>query len=128
MEVLRLGLEKLLRQFAEQISASEPGVMWSVGSSENEEFLLRTYLSFLKDKNGDEIAVTVDVRNNQVGLLIDVDICNHDNSIIASTSNTMDIAAAEYDMALMWGHWLQSFEKFLYENLSSVRDALSAMG
>ncbi len=101
--------------------------MWSVGSSENEEFLLRAYLSFLKDKNGDEVAITVDVRNNQVGLLVDVDICNYNNSIIASTSSTIGIAATEKDAALVCGHWLQSFEKFLYENLSNIRDALSGM-
>lgn len=119
---------RLQEIFDALIIAIEPmslGVKHTAGKSSSSTFPLRAYLSFMKSKNGDEIALTVDVRCKGIQLFIESDISNDEGIIIAEgPAMTITKKAVLSISGIEIQKWIIEFESFLQANSELLKDEL----
>jgi hypothetical protein len=117
-EFLWVRLQLLFVSLIEYVCNSRDNFIHDVGKSSNSTFPLRAYLTFMRDKNGDEIAVTVDVVNRDGKHFIEADICGEDGLILAEGPSAQMTELTE--MSLI--SWLEEYEVFLKANQNKVKE------
>lgn len=107
-------LHPVLERLADKVVESNAGLTYAVGRSENDTFLLRAYLSFCTHGDGDEIAITVDVKADHNLLTVISDICADDGFIVA-TGPSLSVACQAYQPGSSdeLDAWFNEFEQFL---------------
>lgn len=121
VEVFWLRLRAILTDFADRLAAVDPMLIRNLGHTANDAFVLRGYLAIRKHSDGNEVAITVDVRHDGQALVVESDICTDDGGIIAAgPSATFQLPESHSDVDIVIVHWLREFERFLLENESVV--------
>ena len=104
------------------VKAFDNDIFHLIGNSSNDSFLLGAYLSFMKDRDGDEVTISVDVKNKNSYALIESDISKNDGKIIAEGPEIeCELTKENID------EWLEKFEQFLQENYDSVKRELTTL-
>lgn len=123
VEFLWVRLQPLFVSLVEFVCNSKDDFIHNIGKSSNAAFPLRAYLTFMRDKNGDEISVTVDVVNRDGVFFIETDICGDDGQILADGPTIQMIEPTEKDLA----SWLEEYETFLMSQQSMVKEKALAL-
>ncbi len=117
-EFLWVRLQSLFVSLIQYVCSSKDDFIHNVGKSSNDAFPLRAYLTFMKDKNGDEIAVTVDVVNRNGNYFFEADICGEDGLILAEGPSAEMMEITEKELS----SWLEEYESFLKSSQSLVKE------
>jgi hypothetical protein len=83
VETLWLRIHTVLAAFVEKLAAVEPTLIYNCGRTANDAFLFRGYSAFMRHADGDELAITVDVRSDDRQLMIESDVCTDDGRVVA---------------------------------------------
>jgi hypothetical protein len=127
-------LESKIRPRFEALSAKveaiEQPIASTIGFSKNDHFPLRAYLSFLRDRTGDEIAVSVDVvKNNDGGYAVQCDLSKGDGEILAEMpSLNIELNAPTIENSASIDRWVTNFERFLSEQFDVLCSAVHGLG
>jgi hypothetical protein len=127
-EALWLRLRLILAALADRLAAADPTLIRDLGRTANDAFLLRGYLALKRHKDGDEVAITVDVRSDGRQLTVESDVCTDDGEVIAggpSTSIELSETQSRIDTAV--NDWLRDFEQFLQMSETAVVKAASTL-
>jgi hypothetical protein len=82
---------------------------------------MTAYASFLKDRQGDGLAVTVSVRGDECVLVVESDICLDDGTILAEgPSVTLSLLKEPGKVDGLVDQWLKSFDRFLLDKERQV--------
>jgi hypothetical protein len=121
-------LRSTLLDFAGRVRAVNPALVSDFGSSNNDAFLLRVYLSLSMRGDGEEVAVTVDA-------MVTADVLN----IVSDVSqDSGQVIAVGPSAAIPWGGeqptqsdaltiWLREFNRFLSDSESKVVEITSTL-
>jgi hypothetical protein len=118
--------------FAARIQNHFPTVLFDVGNYSNDAFVLRSYVSFRADNDGDELAVTVDItaepaiEASTAAISIESDICLDDGTIIATGPRAIVRDSAQGSEATI-SAWFKEFDAFLIASEHSVLNSLEEM-
>ncbi|MDX5405750.1 MAG: hypothetical protein LPK11_01745 [Chromatiaceae bacterium] len=115
---LWVRLQSLFVSLIQYVCSSKDDFIHNVGKSSNDAFPLRAYLTIMKDKNGNEISVTVDVVNRNGSYFIEADICGEDGLILAEGPSAEMIELSEKELS----SWLEEYESFLKYSQSLVKE------
>jgi hypothetical protein len=128
LEVLAADVAAKSAEFATRIQLSMPSIICDVGQYSNEAFLLRSFVSLRADNNGDELAVTVDIKSpTKSGTIsIESDVCRDDGTIIAS-GPAIQFPAVGPGSAKTASSWSESFDAFLDDSEPEVLEVLKNM-
>jgi hypothetical protein len=121
-------LRSTLLDFAGRVRAVSPALVCDFGSSKNDAFLLRVYLSLSLRGDGEEVAVTVDVMVTEDVLNIVSDVCQDSGQVIAvgpSAAIPWDGDQPTQNDTLTI--WLREFNKFLSDSESKVVEIASTL-
>lgn len=89
----------------------------AISRSNNDAFPIRANLSFMKSRDSEEIAITVDVRIKGDQLMIESDISSDDGRIIAEGPSAVLKPVNGYDISdTELKRWVGEFETFLNNN------------
>jgi len=118
----------LLEAFASRVQMLNPTLKCTVAHSENDAFLMRGYLSFRANDDGDEVAISVDVQRREHLLVVTSDICWDDGRIIATGPN-VSISACDdgENLRAVFNEWIDHFQQFLYDSEPALFEALSQL-
>lgn len=122
-DFLWVRLQLLFVSLIEYVCSSKDDFIHNVGKSDNDAFPLRAYLTFMRDKNGVEIAVTVDVINRNGSYFIEADICSEDGFILAEGPSVELIELTEKVLT----SWLEEYEAFLKLNQCLVKEKVTEL-
>jgi hypothetical protein len=126
VEALWLRLQVILKAFAERLAAADPTLIRDIGCTANDAFLLRGYLALRRSADGDEVSITVDVRNDGEQLALESDACTDDGGIVAAgPSAVIALAGCQSRAEAAIDDWLREFDRFLIENERAVVLAVS---
>lgn len=121
IEALWLRLQTGLAAFAENVCFVDPTLVHGLTRTKNDTFLLRVYLTFCKQTQGDEVAINVDIRRINQELIIESDVCMDDGTIIAvGPSITVPLSNSESHFGTAIDCWLCEFDEFLKESELAV--------
>lgn len=127
-ETISNQLHPIFVSFGKRIIATNPTLIYDIGGTGNDAFLLRAYLSFRAHGDGDEIAVTVDVKVDNNVVMIVSDICRDNGQVVAvgpTASAPWKDDQSIPDETLT--AWLGRFDRFLHSAESEVVKAVSAL-
>lgn len=125
-EVLWPRLQLMLVAFAEKLCTVDPTLIRNVGHTTNDVFLLRGYLTFSRHAQGDEVAITVDIRGGGQQMMIESDACTGDGRVIAAGPTAeVFLMESRSNVEKVIGDWLHEFERFLGENEQAVATAIA---
>ena len=115
-EILFSRLRPILASFADRVLLANPTLIHDLGSTQNDAFLLRAYLSFRAHDDGDEISVTIDIRFDAGVLRVESDACRDNGEIVAAGPTAMipwkeDQSIPNADLS----NWLDQLDQFLRE-------------
>jgi hypothetical protein len=116
----------VLTLYSEKFTAGDPGLVCKVGHTSNEAFPLRAFLAICRSSDGDELSVTVDVRDAGLALKIQADVCWDDGRMIAKGPAATVRKSLDLDFALE--AWLGELKEFLHESRPSIALALATLG
>ncbi|TQV67013.1 hypothetical protein FKG94_26460 [Exilibacterium tricleocarpae] len=122
-QFLWLRLRSLFVSLVEYVCNSSNEFIHDIGKSSNTAFPLRAYLTFMKDRNGDEISITVDVINRNGVYFVEADICDGNDVIVAEGPTAQMAELTEKDLT----PWLEDYEAFLESNQSVVKEKTMAL-
>ncbi|MNX95333.1 hypothetical protein D3C86_1276040 [compost metagenome] len=125
IEALWLRLHTTLPTLAEKIVMSDSSVIRDVGRTSNGAFLLRAYLAFRRSVDGEELAITVDIRGDDKQMAIESDVCKEDGTVLvigplAKIQWTESVQPALDD-------WMREFEQFLSKSEAEIAAAVSRL-
>lgn len=120
-------LKPSLEDFSSKIADNNLGVKYFLGHSENEFFTLRAYCSFIYDSDGDEIAITFDVKHAGNKFTIEVDIIGSDNNIMGSQDFLVPEVDDDSEFEKIIETWLLELSRFLSDRFQIVNDAVAAL-
>ena len=107
-------LHSLLSKFAILVNGHVPNLKHDLSCTENDHFLLRAYLSFLKSPAGDELAITIDAQVIDGKLSMSSDLCFEGGLILATgPAAKFSLAKDKAESARQVDEWLDKFETFL---------------
>ena len=72
LEALWLRLHTELSTFSERVEMIAPSLISDLGHSKNDAFQLRAYLAFRRNRDGEEVAITVDVQSDEKRMKLSV--------------------------------------------------------
>jgi hypothetical protein len=128
VETLWPRLHTALAEFAEKLATIDPALIHNCGRTANDAFLLRGYSAFRRHADGDEVAITVDLRSDHQQLMIESDICTDDGRVVAvGPSAAIPLSEENPNVETTLSDWLCEFEQFLLENESAVAAAVSRL-
>ncbi|RVU34865.1 hypothetical protein EOI86_18675 [Hwanghaeella grinnelliae] len=125
VSAFKAKLEPVLYSLRDQLLECHEGLTASVGFSSNSAFLLRAYVSVLKDTDGEEIAITADVRTVGDTIVIESDVVHEDGLIIADGPSTIlnkDISPPKSQEKI--DVWLRDFEKLFSDQATLIDSAI----
>ena len=114
---LWLRIQKILEPLIASVSSFDNQVSYRTGTSENDAFPMKAFLSFMKSKQGDEIAVTVTIKTRQHRWIIESDICRDDGVVFAQ--GPTKVFKSNDDSTQL--QWLNDFERFIKSNEGLVK-------
>lgn len=121
-------LESMLKAFADNMLASYPSLTYDVTKYANSAFLLRGYLEFRRSREGDDVAITIDVQTAGNQLLIETDICSGYGEIIAAgMSAEIALSSDQKDVERRLGNWFKDFQQFLQQNEPIITSSVSKL-
>ncbi|TQV84819.1 hypothetical protein FKG94_04710 [Exilibacterium tricleocarpae] len=122
-QFLWLRLQSLFVSLVEYVCNSSDEFIHDIGKSSNTAFPLRAYLTFMKDRNGGEISITVDVINRNGIYFVEADICDGNDLIVAEGPTVQMTQPTENDLT----SWLEKYEAFLESNQNVVKEKAMAL-
>ena len=118
------ALGPMLTRFAAQIASNTNPLITDVRNVATDAFPMTACASFLKDQQGEGLAVTVSVRGDESVLVVESDICMDDGTILAEgPSLTLSLLKEPDRVDGLVAQWLKSFDTFL---LDKERDVVAA--
>jgi hypothetical protein len=122
---LRQRLLSCLQELGGRVEACTK-VRSQLGANENAHFPVRAYLSFLRHRSGDEIAVTADLKSETSHYVFECDILKPRGEVLAELG-PFEIAkgATAADFAAATASWLSDFETFLEANFRALCRAVT---
>lgn len=121
------NLKPLLEEFSSKILRGNFGSKCSIGHSGNEFFLLRAYCSLFYEAGGDEIAITVDVKNEEKKYAIELDIVGSNNEILGTHSFLILKADSDAKFEERVNIWILGLSEFLSEKFDVVNNAVGGL-
>jgi hypothetical protein len=122
-------LEGVLQLLAAQLLAGHADFKFNIGSSSNSVFPLRAYLTILRSNDGDELAITVDIKSLEDGLLIESDVVGEEGAIIADgPSLELHGDLSGPTSQAMIDEWFKSFNRLIEEKSSDIETAIKSLG
>lgn len=118
-------LEHDLQLLAGQLLVRHTGFKFHIGSSRNNSFLLRAYLSILRSKEGDELSITIDIKNQRCGLLIESDVVGGEGVIVADGPSLKlhgDLSASSVQGQI--DEWFVSFNRLFVDKSADIETAI----
>lgn len=112
------ALEKLKRD----INCRMNGMTILVGAYGAENSIFFAYLSMLRHKNGEEIAITVSVDVSDNFINIDSDVCENSGRIILDGPKLTEKFSDWPSSRAACDVWLERFCNFLSENIDAIVD------
>jgi len=125
MEALWLHLHTTLSAFAEKIAMRNSSVICDVRRTINEAFLLRAYLAFRRHVDGEELAITVDIRSDDKQMAMESDVCKEDGTVLM-TGPLAEIHWTEGVQPAL-DDWVHEFEQFLSKSEAEIVAAVSRL-
>ncbi|WP_143605985.1 immunity protein TriTu family protein [Variovorax sp. 54] len=125
IEALWLRLHTTLSTLAEKIAMSDSSVIRDVGRTSNGTFLLRAYLAFRRSVDGEELAITVDIRGDDKQMAIESDICKEDGTVLMTGPPAEILWTEGVQPAL--DDWVREFEQFLSKSEAEIVAAVSRL-
>ncbi len=118
-------LQGVLRLLAEHILGEQTGFKFHIGRSSNSMFPLRAYLTILRSNNGDELSITVDIKNRENGLLIESDVIGEEGVIIADgPSLELHGDLSDPSIQVKINEWFESFDRLFIEKYIDIETAI----
>lgn len=125
IEALWLRLHTTLSTFTGKIQMRDSSVIRDVGRTSNEAFLLRAYLAFRRRVDGEEPAITVDIRGDDKQMAMQSDVCKEDGTVLM-TGPLAEILWTEGAQPAM-DDWVREFERFLSDSEPGISAAISRL-
>jgi len=123
-----IRLQTVLSSFAAGLVAADPTLVPDIARTANDAFLLRGYLALRRHADGNEVAITVDVRSDGQQLTLDSDVCTDGGEVVATGPSTrIPIAEGRINVEIGIRDWLIEFERFLGENEQKVAAVASTL-
>lgn len=123
IDTVWLSLEKHYKRIAEKVAAQNSSYICDIGKYNNENFLLRGYLSILKHKDGDELSITVDIKKIEGAFIIETDISTNDGVILfeGPAYNRSEFSVCSIN------EWLSQYELHLKQNEMAILERIRAL-
>jgi hypothetical protein len=126
VESLWLRVHASLTAFADRLTTADPSLIRDLRRTKNDTFPLRGYLAFKRQTDGDEVAITIDVRCEAQQLTIEADVCSDEGQIIAGgPAATVSLSESSTTVDAAIDGWLQEFEQFLIKQEPMVRQTVA---
>lgn len=122
-------LEGILQLLAAQLLAGDAGFQFHIGNNSNSVFPLRAYLTILRSSEGDELSITVDIKNREGGLLIESDVVGEGGVIVADGPSLElhgDLSAPSVQVRI--DQWFESFDRLFVEKSADIGSAIKKLG
>jgi hypothetical protein len=119
-------LSSILTRFANRVVAVKPTLHYDLGTTKNDAFVLRAYLSLRQHDDGDEVAVTVDMTADSELVTVVCDVCTDAGDIIAlGPVAKIPWANQQFASEDIVTVWLDDFDRFLHKVEADVLEATS---
>jgi hypothetical protein len=115
----------VLSSFSEELIAGDSTLACSVGHTSNDAYLLRAFLALSRNLDGDELSITVDIRDFGDELRIESDFTLGDGRIIAEGPNVAIRMSQEVSFAL--DVWLAELDVFLHDSQPKIANHLTQL-
>lgn len=109
-------LEPVLKRFAGQANARVAGLNALVGSSHNETFTLRAYVSYMRRSSNEEVSITTDIRIQGGLLIVESDLCGEEGKVLRNGPGLRSAAKDARSAQASFDGWLKEFRDFLTAN------------
>jgi hypothetical protein len=121
-------LECVLQELGVKLLAGREDYICQIGKYSNNTFPLRAYLSILKSKDGDELAITIDAKQVTNGLLIEADVIG-ENGVIIAEGPSLELLGNISDLSIQLkiDEWFDAFEQFLVESNKEIEAAIMSL-
>jgi len=118
-------LEGIFQLLASQLLAGHAGFESHIGSSSNSSFPLRAYLTILRSNEGDELSITVDIKNLESGLLIESDVVG-EGGVIVADGPSLELYGNLFDPVIQVkvDEWFKSFDCLFVEKSADIEAAI----
>ncbi len=103
----------LLDGFAQSVKASNSEFLCTVNQSSNDSFPLRSYVALKRNRDADELALTVDVKKCSAQLILEIDLVWEDGTILVEGPRGVMKLGASCDFLQESVAWLLELKKFL---------------
>lgn len=121
-------LERVLIAHSNRVASLAPSLIRQYGRTKSDAFALGGYLSSMKDKQGDEVAINIDVYKKGEILIVESNACTSDGAIIADgPTSILPIASDQASIDVTLDAWIKNFELFLSTCEPAVLSAISRL-
>jgi hypothetical protein len=118
-----------LDTLAKKVAEACPGLTRQLNQHRNDSFPLWGYLAFMKNRDGPEIAVMVDVQNHGERVLIASDICWDDGRIVATGPSASFLTSSdEATVHITVEDWVHKFERWTVQSESALIQECKTLG
>lgn len=123
-----IRLEGVLQLLATQLLTSQTGFQFHIGSTCNSSFPLRAYLTILRSRDGDELAITVDIKSLEAGLLIESDVVGEDGVLVAD-GPTLELLRGLPESSIQHSveEWFKLFDRLFIEKYADIEAAINSL-
>jgi len=123
-----LQLQGLLQPVAEQVKSSYPDISTTINRSQNDIFPLRVQLTFLRQRDGEEIAISVDFKYKDHLLKIESDICTDEGQVlIEGPSISIDGPKDKDLLNRAINEWIDKYRFFLNKQYDLLEKAMTTI-
>jgi len=118
-------LEGIFQLLANQLLTGYIGFKFQIGNSSNSVFPLRAYLIILRSNTGDELSITVDIKNIEDGFLIESDVVGEEGKIIVD-GPLLELHEELSDplVQVKIDKWFESFEQMFIDKFDDIDAAI----
>jgi hypothetical protein len=127
IEFFWMRLSGIFDGFLVDMSPSRMMLKHSIGVTCTDVFLLRAYLAFMADSDGDEISITIDVKAVNSFFIITSDIVSDEGRIIAGGPSLECRFTSWPEVEIECEKWFKMFEIFLSRSHAVMIDELSKL-